>query len=114
VITLTENVSGRVDAYIEARVDGPLFLDDVASSFSEPVAVAWIHAQMNAERARWRVIDPHGSPGPGPLIVEAYPPAPRSAWATLVVTTADLELYALALKWAGRTPHLDDTQSTQR
>ncbi len=99
---------------MEARVEHPLFAEDIAGAFSEDVAAAWVNEQL-AGSGRFRVIDPHESIGYGALIVAVHTHVPpRTPWESAVTADADLSLYRRAVAWRTVTSGLPIVPMSQR
>jgi hypothetical protein len=112
MIPLSDSARERVEAFVDARLDGPLFALDIADSFSPEIAAAWIYAQVSDPHPAYRVVDAHLEDGMGALITAAYPSVPRTDWDEIVAVNSDMGLYRLALEWRNGTTYLGEGSVT--
>jgi GGDEF domain-containing protein len=87
---------------VDARIDGPLFATDIALSFSDAIANAWIMEQVNNASSAYRIVDPHLEMSLGALVIEAGGRAKDGAWGEVLRKNADAGLYRVAVEWRAR------------
>jgi hypothetical protein len=99
MISLSEQALVRMNAFVDARLETPLFAVDIAGAFTPEMAASWLARQVDSARAGYRIIDAHLDDTLGALVVPAHPPFPNNSWGHALSILSDATLYRNAVAY---------------